>query len=68
MARKSNDQRLDEIAQAIATYPNRKPGWIARLLGWDNKTVMRALPQLEDRGVLLVEDEFGRISMLGRRQ
>lgn len=68
MARKSNDQRLDDIAQAIHTYPNRKPGWIARLLGYDNKTVMRALTQLEDQGVLLAEDEQGRVSLVGRRR
>jgi len=40
---------------------------VARHLGVDNKTVMRALVQLEDRGDLLVEDDGGRLSWAGRR-
>ncbi len=67
MARKSDEQRLDAIEQAIRNNPGQKPGRLARLLGFDNKTVMRALPQLEDRGVLLVEDESGGLSFMGRR-
>ena len=65
MARKSDEQRLDAIAQAIRNNPGQKPGWLARLLGFDNKTMMRALTQLEDRGVLLVEDDRGGISYMG---
>ncbi len=68
MARKPDDQRLDAIAQAIHDNPNRKPGWIARRLGFDNKTMQRALTQLEDQGVLLVEDERGCVSFFGRRR
>lgn len=67
MARKPDNQRLDVIAQTIRDNPNRKPGWIARLLGLDNKTVMRALTQLEDQGMLLAEDDRGRVSVFGRR-
>jgi len=37
-------------------------------LGYDNKTMMRALYQLEDSGELLAEDERGRLSWLKRRQ
>jgi hypothetical protein len=51
----------------IRDNPNRKPGWIARRLGVDNKLVMRALTQLEDQGVLLAEDDRGRVSIFGRR-
>jgi Mn-dependent DtxR family transcriptional regulator len=68
MARKPDDLRLEVIAQTIRDNPNRKPGWIARLLGYDNKTVMRALTQLEDQGVLLVEDDRGGVSFFGRRR
>ena len=67
MARKPDNQRLDVIAQTIRDNPNRKPGWIARLLGLDNKTIMRALTQLEDQGMLLAEDDRGRVSIFGRR-
>ena len=68
MARKSDEQRLNAIAQTISDNPGRKPGWIARILGFDNKTVMRALTQLEDQGVMLVEDDRGRVSIFGRRR
>ena len=67
MARKPDDLRLETIAQAIHEHPNRKPGWIARLLGIDNKTIQRALTQLEDQGVMLAEDERGCVSFFGRR-
>lgn len=68
MGRKQDAQRLEMIAQTIEQYPGRKPGWVARLLGLDNKTMMRALPQLEDNGYLLVEDDRGRVSLVGRRR
>jgi Mn-dependent DtxR family transcriptional regulator len=68
MARKPDDQRLETIAQTIRDNPNRKPGWIARMLGLDNKSMMRALTQLEDQGVLLAEDDRGRVSVVGRRR
>ncbi|MBP6788911.1 MAG: hypothetical protein KA170_15075 [Candidatus Promineofilum sp.] len=67
MARKPDNERLDVIVQTIRDNPNRKPGWIARRLGVDNKLVMRALTQLEDQGVLLAEDDRGRVSIFGRR-
>ncbi len=65
MARKGDAQRLDSIRDTIIQNPGRRPGWVARLLGVDNKTVMRALAQLEDRGDLLVEDDKGRLSWFG---
>ncbi len=68
MARKPNDDRLQTIAQTIRDNPNRKPGWIARLLGLDNKSMMRALAQLEDQGVLLAEDDRGRVSVIDQRR
>jgi len=68
MARKGDVERLDQIRDAIIDNPGRRPGWVARRLGFDNKTVMRALTQLEDRGELLIEDERGRLSWFGRRR
>lgn len=63
MSRKCNDQRLDAIRATIESHPNKKPGTIASILGIDNKSVMRALPQLETRGDLLQEDANGRLSL-----
>lgn len=68
MARKGDAQRLDTIRDTIIRNPGRRPGWVARLLGVDNKTVMRALTQLEARGDLLVEDEAGRLSWFGQKR
>ena len=68
MARKSNQENLDELCAAIRENPDQKPGWFARLLGNDNKSVMRALPQLEERGDLLMEDDIGRLRWYGRRK
>lgn len=68
MARKSNQQNLDELRDAIMEYPEQKAGWLSRLLGKDNKAVQRDLPQLEARGDLLMEDDDGRLQWYGRRQ
>ena len=68
MARPINHEQLDEICEVIQEHPEHRAGWFARWLGRDNKTLTRALPQLEARGDLLQEDEEGRISWFGRRQ
>lgn len=65
MGRKSNEQRLDEIREYVQDHPWEKPGTVASQLGIDNKTMMRALTQLEDRGELLQEDDKGAISWFG---
>ncbi len=68
MARKSNQQKLDHLRDVIIENPDQRAGWFAQLLGRDNKSVMRDLPKLEERGDLLVEDDNGRISWFGRRR
>ncbi len=68
MARKSNKENLDDLRDAIMECPEQKAGWLARLLGRDNKSVLRDLPQLEARGDLLMEDDDGRLQWYGRRQ
>ena len=67
MARQTNDDRLDAIREMIIRHPDCRPGRIARLLGLDNKTVQRALSQLEERGDLIAEDRSGRLVWFGRR-
>lgn len=68
MGRQADDVRLDDIREAIIRNPEQKPGRLARMLGLDNKTVQRALPLLEARGDLLVEDERGRLSFFRRNR
>jgi predicted ArsR family transcriptional regulator len=65
MARPKDDARLDEIRAFIQQNPDQKAEWIARHLGCDNKTVQRALTQLEERGDLLHEDDKGRLGWFG---
>ena len=68
MSRKSNQENLNTLRDAIIEYPEQKAGWLARLLGRDNKAVLRDLPHLEARGDLLVEDENGRLRWYGRHR
>ena len=67
MGRKQDDQRLDEILAAIQANPDTKAGSIGTLLGLDDKTIQRALVQLEDRGDLLQEDD-DKVSWFGKRK
>lgn len=68
MSRKSDEERLNSIVETIRQNPAQRPGWLARRLGVDNKTMMRALAQLEDRGDMLIEDDRGGVSWFGRRR
>lgn len=67
MGRKQNDARLDQIRQAIQENEAQKAGALGRMLGIDNKTIARALTQLEERGDLLYEDDEGQIGWFGKR-
>ena len=68
MGRNTNDNRLDEIVAYVQEHGDERAGTIASALGVDNKTMMRALTQLEDRGDLLIEDDVGRLGWFGRRR
>lgn len=68
MGRNTNDNRLDEIVAYVQEHGDERAGTIASALGVDNKTMMRALTQLEDRGDLLIEDDAGRLGWFGRRR
>lgn len=59
MARKINDKRLKEIYNKVEQHPGRKPGFIAKLLGVNRSDVTRALPALQDQGLLISEDDQG---------
>lgn len=62
MSRKGEQKCLDQLRGAIQQNPGQRARWFARLLGYDKKTLTRALPQIEDRGDLLAEDDDGRLS------
>ena len=59
MARKPQQDRLDGIYRTIEENPGEKAGFLARLLGLHRSEVMRALPVLEEKGLLVSEDEQG---------
>jgi DNA-binding IclR family transcriptional regulator len=59
MARHANPNRLQAIYKKVQDHPGKRPGFIARLLGLNRSEVIRLFPTLEDRGMLLSEDECG---------
>jgi DNA-binding IclR family transcriptional regulator len=68
MARRASDRRVEMIAQAVQSNPGRRAGFIARKLGLHRSSVMRTLPALEEAGILLAEDDRGRLFYIGRRK
>jgi len=65
----SKDGKVDRLEQEVELLEAEalRPAQIAERLGVPRSTVMRNLPDLEDRGVLLQEDDDGRLSIFGRR-
>ncbi|MHB8779213.1 MAG: hypothetical protein ACYC6R_15855 [Anaerolineales bacterium] len=59
MARPANHDRAEQIYRKIEEHPGKKAGLIARLLGLNRSEVIRSLPALQDKGLLLSEDEKG---------
>jgi len=59
MARKTEEKKLEEIYEKVEENPGKKAGFIARLLGLNRSEVTRSLPALEDKGMLVYEDEEG---------
>lgn len=65
MARKANQKQLQKAAELLNRKPGYKSGEYARMLGCHRETFNRILVQLNDRSVLLFEDQSGRIWPLG---
>lgn len=59
MARKPNNQRMEDIYQEVRNYPGERPGFLARLLGLHRSEVTRLLPDMDESGFYLSEDERG---------
>jgi len=68
MARRTTNGRVEMIAQAVQSNPGKRAGFIARKLGLHHSSVTRALPALEEAGILLAEDGRGRLFYVGRRK
>ena len=54
--RRTGKERLEAIWQAVEQDPGIRPGRVAQKLGIPRSSVMRALPALDDEGLLLWED------------
>ncbi|MCW5850790.1 MAG: MarR family transcriptional regulator [Anaerolineae bacterium] len=63
MARRTDGDRVAVIADLIKEQPGLTPAGIAEALGLDRSAVTRILPALEDQGILLEEDERGKLSL-----
>lgn len=61
MGRKIQAGRLEALAGAIQENPGSRAAELAQELGWHRSAVSRALPALEEQGVLLEEDNGGRL-------
>lgn len=57
--RRANAARLDAIWQVVRREPGIRSGGIARKIGIPRSSVTRALPALDDVGMLLSEDRRG---------
>ena len=61
MSRKANPSRLHQVARLIHEQPGYRSGEYARMLECHRESFNRLLTQLEERGVLFAEDEYGRL-------
>lgn len=68
MARRTNEDRVQAIGQLVQANAGLTYSALAELLGVPASTVMRALPDVEAQGILLAEDDKGRLSFFGRRR
>ena len=59
--------RLERMADAVGQQPGISQSELARQLGVPRSTVKRDLPTLEQAGILLSEDERGRLALFRRR-
>ena len=65
--RHTNQKRLEAIWRTVEETPGIRAGQVARDLDLHRTTVMRALPAMEEEGLLLSEDDQGRLWSWRRR-
>lgn len=63
-----NRDEYEQMADLIAAQPGIRITDLARLLQLERSTILRRLPALEDAGILLAEDEKGRLSFFLRKK
>ena len=68
MARRANEQHVEAVKQVVEQQDGWTANGLAEWLGLPPSTVTRVLTELEDQGVLLAEDDAGRLSFFGRRR
>lgn len=59
MARKNDDKKLESIYNKVQENPGKKAGFIARLLNVNRSEVTRSLPAMDEKGMLIYEDDEG---------
>ncbi len=67
MARKTEKKKLEEIYEKVGENPGKKAGFIAKLLGLDRSEVTRSLPALDEKGLLIYEDQEGGLYPLSQK-
>ena len=65
-SKSSKSERLDRTQRVIAASGEIQPAELARQLGVAQSTVSRDLATLQEQGVLLCEDDDGRLSLFDR--
>ena len=65
--RQTNQKRLEAIWRTVEENPGIRAGRVARNLDLHRTVVMRALPVMEEEGLLLSEDDQGRLWSWRRR-
>ena len=59
MARPANQDRAEQVYRKIEEHPGKRAGFFARLLGLNRSEVTRILPALQEKGLLVSEDDKG---------
>lgn len=61
MGRHAQQARVEKIYHSVAENPGERAADLARRLGLHRSEVTRYLPNLEDKGLLVCEDDMGRL-------
>lgn len=66
--KRQKQKRLERIAELTTGEEGITRAQLARRLGVHRSTIGRDLLHLEERGILLAEDDAGRLRFFGRRR
>jgi DNA-binding transcriptional ArsR family regulator len=68
VARQYEDGKLEKLYGMVEEHSGKRPGFLARLLGLERSEVTRSLPALNDKGLLLAEDDKGGLWPFGKNK